>query len=38
MKKAFNVELYGHPDISVREVLPDDSEETIKEKNKKQML
>ena len=33
-----NVELLGHPDISVREVLPDDPEEAIKDKNKKPFI
>ena len=34
-KKYFKVELFGDPDIQVREILPSDSEETIKNKNRK---
>ena len=33
-----NVELIGHPLISVREVLPDDSPEAVKDKNKKPFI
>jgi len=35
LKKCFSVELIGNPCIIVREVLPDDDIETVKEKNKK---
>lgn len=34
-KKCFSVELFGDPDIKVREVLPTDDEKTVKDKNKK---
>lgn len=33
-KKYFSVELFGDPDIKVREVMPYDDEKTVKEKNK----
>ena len=37
MKKNLNlfVEMFGNPDIQVREVLPDDDIETVKDKNRK---
>lgn len=38
MKSAFECILYGEPEISVREVLPDDSPEAIKDKNKKPFI
>ena len=34
-KKYFSVELFGDPDIRVREVLPYDDEDTVKDKNRK---
>ena len=34
-KKSFSVEMFGDPDIRVREVMPYDDKETIKDKNKK---
>ena len=34
-KKYFKVELFGDPDIQVREILPSDDEKTIKNKNRK---
>ena len=34
-KKFFSVELFGDPDIKVREVLPTDDEKIVKDKNKK---
>lgn len=37
-KKCFNVELFGDPDIKVREVLPTDDEKTVKDKNKKPFI
>ena len=35
MKEKLTVEMFGNPDIQVREVLPDDDIETVKDKNKK---
>ena len=37
-KKYFSVELFGDPDIKAREVLPDDDEKTVKNKNKKPFI
>lgn len=37
-KKCFSVELFGDPDIKVREVMPYDDEKTVKDKNKKPFI
>lgn len=37
-KKYFKVELIGNPCIVVREVLPQDDDKTVKEKNKKPFM
>ena len=37
-KKYFSVELIGNPCIVVREVLPQDDDKTVKEKNKKPFM
>ena len=37
-KKCFNVELFGDPDIKVREVLPTDNEKIVMDKNKKPFI
>lgn len=36
--QKISVELFGNPSIIVREVLPDDDEKTVKEKNKKPFM
>lgn len=37
-KKFFSVELIGNPCIIVREVMPNDDDKTVKEKNKKPFM
>ena len=36
MKEKLVVEMFGNPDIDVREVLPNEDKEQINDKNKKQ--
>lgn len=34
MKHCFKIQLYGDPDVDVREVMPSDSDDIIKDKNR----